>query len=376
MPIKYLFVSLISVIGWINSGCTLAYGSWDISRTSFLSRKPWYTSYGRVKRRCGPKTNKNAGKLNMLRNIDLPEALIFYGIDTLMEDKVRIRPGVLRVIEEAKDLDIPTIVLSETFSMQEIATMLDTADTSKTFQSLNRNRYLHYRSSREEYNMNDADRDVSNDNGDDYETSTPYSFLGKGIGHAPCPGALYDAIQTVTIEPKGFGGSSGFGVKKWEATRIPLPQHCVVFVCSSTDKCEYEGAVDRSDGSGSISRDRCIASRYCGMRVIYIEDDGAPCTAEDIADGIVETLGTENDWEMVTIDDISTPGSFWLNMMQPKDENGYTVQTETVIKEYVERRSSSSNGNSSELSLDPSTRDSDEDEQNLARILADIDPLV
>jgi hypothetical protein len=66
---------------------------------------------------------------------------------------------------------------------------------------------------------------------------------------------------------------------------------------------------------------------------------------------------------MVTIDDISTPGSFWLNMMQPKDESGYTVQTETVIKEYVERRSSSSNGTSSELSLDPSTPDSDEDEQ-------------
>ena len=38
---------------------------------------------------------------------------------------------------------------------------------------------------------------------------------------------------------------------------------------------------------------------------------GEPCTAEDVADGFIESLGTEEDWEMVTLDDISSPGSFW-----------------------------------------------------------------
>mmetsp|Transcript_1803 Transcript_1803/g.3256 ORF Transcript_1803/g.3256 Transcript_1803/m.3256 type:complete len:363 (+) Transcript_1803:320-1408(+) len=361
---KYLFVSCTLAVVCINCGYTLAYGSCDICSSSFLSRK---FSSGRR----GCPNVKNEGKLNMLRNIDLPEALIFYGIDTLIQDKKRIRPGALRVIDEAKDLDIPTIVLSETHRMEEIARMLDTTDASKTFQSLNRENFLHYRSSREEYNI-DADLGVGTDNDDGYDSFSPYSFVGRGIGYAPCPGALYDAIHTITIEPKGFGGSSGFGVKKWEATRVPLPQHCVVFVCSSSDKCDHEDTPIRNDGSGSISRDRCIASRYCGMRVIYIEDDGIPCTAEDIADGIVKTLGTEGDWEMVTIDDISTPGSFWLNMMQPKDEEGYTVQTETIIKEYIKRRSSNSDGR--EFSVDTSSQDNDE--ENLARILADIDPLV
>lgn len=369
MKITYLFSLLTLAIGCIDSGCTLAYCSWDISSSSFVSRKPTTTFLKRV---AGPKRN-TVGILTMLRNIDMPETLIFYGMDTVIEDGIRIRPGVLRIIEEAKDLDIPTIVLSETFTMQEIATMLDGADASKTFQSLNRNKYVYYRSSREEY-IKDVDEDAKNDKNDDYDTSSLSSSVGKGIGHAPCPGALYDAIQTITIEPKGFGGSSGFGVKKWEATRVPLPQHCVVFVCSSSDKCGHDGTTDRSDGSGSVSRDRCIAARYCGMRVIYIEDDGVPCTAEDIADGIVNTLGTENDWEMVTIDDISTPGSFWLNMMQAKDESGYGVQTESIIKEYIKRRSNNSNGRLS--SPNTSIQNNDVDEENLARILADIDPLV
>jgi hypothetical protein len=233
---------------------------------------------------------------------------------------------------------------------------------------MKREKYLHYRSSREEFVV------VSDtDTNDDDDSSGPYRFLGEGIGHAPCPGALYDAINTITIEPKGFGGSSGFGVKKWEATRIPLPQHCVVFVCSSSDSCDSE-ILDRRDGSGSISRDRCLASRYCGMRVIYIEDDEKPCTAEDIADGIVKSLGTENDWEMVTIDDISTPGSFWLNMMQPKDENGSVVQTEAIIKDFVKLRSQHSTSYDGE-SVRKNNMIQSCEEDDIEKLLADIDPL-
>lgn len=365
--LTYIIPGLIVSIKRVSS--LVHFPTTDISRSAFVGRRRSCTTV--VKRRCIkghlPSKTRKHGDMTMLRNVDLPEALIFYGMDTVIEDNQRIRPGVLRVMKEAQGLDVPIIVLSERWSMKEIGEKLERVDESKTFQQLLSDNLLHYRSSLEEF-VFEGDQSISTDD----DVSSLYQFVGKGVGHAPCPAALYDALHTIVIEPKGFGGSSGFGVKKWEATRVPLPQHCVVFVCSTSDKCESD-LLDRSDGSGSISRDRCIAARYCGMRVIYIEDDDNACTAEDVADGIVKTLGTEHDWEMVTLDDISTPGGFWLNMMQPKDENGFSVQTETVIKEYVQRRNQESLNEKKPFHLIQNNEE--EDEEELARILADIDPL-
>ena len=150
----------------------------------------------------------------------------------------------------------------------------------------------------------------------------------------------------------------------------------VVFVSSASDNND-EKFLDRSDGSGSISRDRCVASRACGMRVIYIEGDKNPvCTAEDVSDGIVQTLGTEDDWEMVTIDSVSTPGSFWINMANAKNEEGYKVNTEDVINEYIERRKNEfgASQEASEVSLNDMVKE-ELDEDEIARMLAELDPL-
>jgi len=313
----------------------------------------------------------------MLRNFDLPEALIFYGIDAVIDDTPKVRPGVLRLIEEAKSLDIPTIILSENLTVNKLAKRVEAADPSCTFHKLSNEKILHYRSSLEEFIV---EEDAMTDD-EEADVYIPFRFVGRGIGHAPCPAALYDAINTITIDPKGFGGSAGFGVKNWEAGRIPLPQHCVVFVCSTSDR-RNTGGLDRSDGSGSISRDRCIASRYCGMRSMYIEDEGTTCTAEYVADAIVDSLGTKEDWEMVTIDDISTPGSFWLNMMQPKDAEGYRISTEDVIKEDMDRRSRSLATSlydhcdeKDTHSIDNQNNGDEPDEEDLAKILAGLDPL-
>ena len=35
------------------------------------------------------------------------------------------------------------------------------------------------------------------------------------------------------------------------------------------------------------------------------------------------------------MDDISTPGSFWLNMAQPKNENGDRVNAFDVVEYYI-----------------------------------------
>jgi len=99
----------------------------------------------------------------MLRNFDLPEALIFYGIDTVLklepcippttinesenisstntlgtesksksiissEYSYEIKPGVLRLIKESKDIGTPVIVLSEHLTMDEIANILGSVD--------------------------------------------------------------------------------------------------------------------------------------------------------------------------------------------------------------------------------------------------------
>ena len=98
---------------------------------------------------------------------------------------------------------------------------------------------------------------------------------------------------------------------------------------------------------------------------------GEPWTAEDVADGFIESLGTEEDWEMVTLDDISSPGSFWLNMMQPKDPDRNTVNTADIIEEYITRRNRK--GERSKMPTSDSAPNDEPGEEELARILADLE---
>ena len=375
----------------------------SITQSSFVRKKSTYHPTARTSTRG---RNRNPHQISMLRNFDLPEALIFYGLDTVLDvisspspsqsTTASIRPGVLRLIDEAKEIDIPTFILSEHLTMTELSKAVESVEPS--FQQLCNDNIVHYRSSLEEFVVTeDFDSKLNGDDNADEDASDadefiPFRFIGEGIGHAPCPAALYDAVNTVLIEPKGFGGSAGFGVKNWEAVRTPLPQHCVVFVSSASDnsdsatRSDSDGKynrstdlLDRSDGSGSISRDRCIASRYAGMRAMYIEDAesrlrGEPCTAEDVADGFIESLGTEEDWEMVTLDDISSPGSFWLNMMQPKDPDRNTVNTADIIEEYITRRNRK--GERSKMPTSdsaPNDEPDKPDDEELARILADLE---
>jgi hypothetical protein len=348
-----------------------------------------------------------------LRNFDLPETLIFYGIDTILDididtnmdietskntkidiessKKAKIRPGVIRLMKESKDIGTPIIILSEHLKMEELSSILHASSNGNDnfFSSLYDEKVLHYRSSLEEFVMNYDEllKSSSDSNTDENEYEYEYepTFQGKGIGYAPSPAALIDAVNTLLIEPRGFGGSSGFGVKHADAVRNPLPQHCVVFVSRESDDNPIN-CKSKSGGSesGSISRDRCIASRTAGMRVMYVEGDNlGSCTAEDVSDGIVETLGTEDDWEIVTMDDISTPGSFWLNMAVPKDENGDRVSAYDLIEYYDELRTiresevdadedkvQNGEGNANDV---PVPDEMDEDE--IARILADMDSL-
>jgi len=282
----------------------------------------------------------------MLRNFDLPEVVIFYGMETFVQDgrmehpkKTSLQPGVSRILQESTETDTCIILLSETYTEHQIQEWLQPQPVYKDILSSSN---FHIRSS--------------------LDMKDPSMFYGRGHGYAPCPAALMDAIASVEIQPKGFGGSSGFGSKLPDPVRSPLPIHSVVFVTGPTSK----------------SRARCSAARLAGMRVMYIEQEGmGTCDADDLVDGVVESLGEEGDWEMITLDDISTPGSFWLNPPNPRDDDGDRVNPEDIVTWFLGERNVldvKDKNDRGSIESNESVEDELTDDE-MADILADLDPL-
>ena len=160
---------------------------------SIVSRTQFIPSVG--KRRMKPVPSRQSMPLSMLRNFDLPEVIVFYGMDTFcqksdaMKSKSKLQPGVYRILKECEETKTCVILLSESRTELEIHDYLQKQqfyDSIASFQ-------IHVRSS--------------------LDMTDPSKYMGRGIGYAPCPAALLDAISSVEVQPKGFGGSSGFGTK-------------------------------------------------------------------------------------------------------------------------------------------------------------------
>lgn len=133
----------------------------------------------------------STSELTMIRNIDLPEALVFYGTNTVFHNPDNsIRPGVTKLMTEAKELGTVCILLSESMDSKVLKDRVEQSDLS--------GQNLIVRSSLE---------------------------IDDGIGYSPSPLALLESITSVMIEPRGFGGSSGFGTKMADPERSPLPKH-------------------------------------------------------------------------------------------------------------------------------------------------------
>mmetsp|Transcript_18746 Transcript_18746/g.42850 ORF Transcript_18746/g.42850 Transcript_18746/m.42850 type:complete len:302 (-) Transcript_18746:1572-2477(-) len=254
----------------------------------------------------------------MVRNIDMVEALIFYGTASIFVDNpsgdstnqaaTRFLPGVDNLIEECKRDETAVFVI------------LDDDDHGK-----------------------DASRKCEDDDKNIIVFKTATS-------PPPNPLDLWEAIHSIDIQPKGFGGSSGFGRKAADPERSPSPAHCVV-LCDTVD--------------------RCRAARFAGMRVLCLTDN-------ELADGVMnfgtesgETSDLESHWESINMDDIAMPGSFWLNPPFPRDDEGNGVDVGSLIEEYekIENPSSTTDEESSD------SNDSDDDDSRLAAILMDMDSL-
>jgi hypothetical protein len=117
--------------------------------------------------------------------------------------------------------------------------------------------------------------------------------------------------RALRLAPQGFGGSDGFGRAPAAGTREPMAPFTVVLVTSLED---------------------CLAAIGAGCRAVGLpaeEGGDVEPELEGVADAILETLCEEDGALALSIDDLSTPGSFWLNPAVARDAQGHAVNPET-----------------------------------------------
>ena len=262
----------------------------------------------------------------MVRNIDLPECLLFYGVSESFFAHYDTDGSLTSLLQECADVDTAVVVIPQT---QEV----DTDKLSNTLASF----------------------------------PVPITLIPP-THPAPNPHDLYYALEGMEIQPRPFGGSAGFGAKQYaDPPRNPLPARTVV-VCHS--------------------RDQSLAARYNGMRVVAVPQEPAPehddsdMTNNELADALVDHID-------FYLDDIATPGSFWLNPPPgTRDEEGNQIDVLEMMEYYYQQEQQNPNTNTHDnknaattvddatSAADASDIASDEmSDEELRRILADMDSL-
>jgi len=343
----------------------------------------------------------------MVRNIDLPKALVFYGLESIMIQEIdegsveseandsitcTLRSGVTRLLKECQEVGTAALLLSED---QDI---VDEDYLRNTFQeALKRSpdiggddalENLNFRCLNSELSvpMNDIDDGTSENNSpDEYDENIELYNLQTN-GRSPCPAFLLDSLRSVHIDPRGFGGSSGFGRGQWiEPRRSPMPARTVVFIAGDWSKNKFE---IMDDYERSTVSDRCAAARATGCRVIYLEQildqtkhevpvqDDSQTMA--LCDAVVPSLGNDNprDLQPISLDAISTPGDYWLNPPSPRDDVGNAVTVDEIVEWFrSEREMEEIAGDAGCVVSDNGNDESEMNEDEMNKILADLDSL-
>jgi hypothetical protein len=234
----------------------------------------------------------DGGKLRMVRNIDLVEALIVYGSEVICgHDNFDWREGLETLVEECQADGASVLVL-----------------------------------------LNNNDSQIKK------KLQEKKCHVLTQTVEPPNPRDLLTALESVTIQPHAFGGSAGFGQQqRVDHERSPIPSRTVVL-------------------TSSIEQTR--AARCAGMRVVRLlvqESDD-----DHLADAVVEEID-------FNVDDIATPGSFWLNPPHPRDDEGNRVDPAEVAIAMAQE--------SDDLGVSPGFVQDESDNEELLRLLADIDPL-
>lgn len=371
--------------------------------------------------------HRSSTLLCMVRNVDLPEAIVFYGIESIMEPSATtannkecsiqrlLRPGVKRLLEECNEVGTASLLLSEDINDDDYNNRLvsifreaynnddDTVHCSNNIhvRCLNHTFLTHTLLANNEAGYNNH----SDDNDD--ESLIFYNLQANG--RSPSPAFLLDSLNSVQINPRGFGGHSGFGRGQWtEPRRCPLPARTVVFIAgdwssSTPPPPQEEGEETKRERivktkRSTLSRDRCSAARAAGCRIIYLEqqqqqqqqpslDD--PTTngqqhlvmihddesTMSLCDAVIDTYGNDNIRELlqpISLDAISTPGNYWLNPPTPRDDFGNSVSVDDLVNKYhLERLASCESLQEDER--DENVNEGIMSEQEIDSILADLD---
>jgi hypothetical protein len=344
----------------------------------------------------------------MVRNIDLPEAIVFYGIESMMEysrnedddeNSLMLRPGIVRLIDECIDVGTAALLLSEESGADETSVrqlFQSTCELSldgNTASSLQKkigdddNQVLHFRTLNSHFVCPPASDSDEESSDDEFDESIEFYNL-QSNGKSPSPAFLLDSLRSVHIDPRGFGGSSGFGRGQWvEPRRCPMTARTVVFIAGdwmtkNNDNEEVEG------DKRSTVKDRCAASRAAGCRVIYLEnlssDEHLPVSIEDdtdamsLCDAVIDSFGNDNTREIqpVTLDAISTPGDYWLNPPSPRDDIGNAVAVDEIVEYFrSEREMEDVLRDSGCVIASDDAADEEMNEDEMLAILADLDSI-
>jgi hypothetical protein len=245
---------------------------------------------------------------NMVRNIDLPEALIVYGRKVLLANK----DGLSALIQECHDIRTVVILLLEKTENDDDPLSDDDDDDGQAFLASLLPPTVSTRSCRVHWQTRPA----------------------------PNPADLLHILETVSVQPRPFGGSAGFGSKAADPERLLSAQYSVVL---------------------TSTLDETRAARAVGMRVVALQND-----QDDLADAVVEEID-------FGVDDIATPGSYWLNPPHPRDDEGNRVDPYQLLDlDYA---------SANRIGVEPKTivnnaLDSPElDDDDIQAILADLAPL-
>lgn len=332
--------------------------------------------------------HRSSTLLCMVRNVDLPETIVFYGIESIMEPPSAtsnnkewrmqrlLRPGVKRLLEECNEVGTALLLLSEDIddddddnnrlaSIFREAYCNDDDDTTQCNNNVHA-RCLNYNFATHTLLAN-SEAGYNNHSGDNYDESLIFYNL-QANGRSPSPAFLLDSLNSVQINPRGYGGHSGFGRGQWiEPRRCPLPARTVVFIAGDWSLSTHPPPQKKGEETkrerivnnkrSTLSRDRCSAARAAGCRIIYLEQQQQQPSLDDpttnsqqhlvlihndestmsLCDAVIDTYGNDKTRDLlqpISLDAISTPGNYWLNPPTPRDDMGNSVDVDDLVNKY------------------------------------------
>jgi len=328
----------------------------------------------------------------MVRNIDLPEAIVFYGVESMMEPRsddessFALRPGIIRLLNECRDVGTSSLLLSEVADDTEESLLFQTAYEQSD--SDNRGEGLHvltksddpvlsFRCLSSEFKIPPTSPQGEAGTSDTYEVDSVDDeslelYNLQASGRSPSPAFLLDSLRSVHIDPRGFGGSSGFGRGQWiDPRRSPMTARTVVFITGD------RAPTSNMESTTPTVKDRCDAARAAGCRVIYLEDlEGIQDDTQtmSLCDAVIDTYGNDNprDLQSISLDAISTPGDYWLNPPNQRDEFGNSVSIDELVEWYRLERESDETPSDDHIKADEIAQE-EISEDEMAKILADLD---